>query len=73
MQTMARLLCVCAGLLLVAILAILLVLSDGVMALPVIFLLMFLCAFAGAGLIAHALALLVRRAAALQQESELTI
>ena len=73
MQTMARLLCVCAGLLLVAILAILLVLSDGVLALPVIFLLMFLCAFAGAGLIAHALALLVRRAAALQQESELTI
>ena len=73
MQTMARLLCVCAGLLLVAILAILLVLSDGVLPLPVIFLLMFLCAFAGAGLIAHALALLVRRAAALQQESELTI
>ena len=73
MQTMARLLCVCTGLLLLAILAILLVLSDGVLPLPVIFLLMFLCAFAGAGLIAHALALLVRRAAALQQESELTI
>ena len=47
--------------------------KDGVLPLPVIFLLMFLCAFAGAGLIAHALALLVRRAAALQQESELTI
>ena len=36
-------------------------------------LLLFLCAFAGAGLIAQALSLLVRRAAALQQESELTI
>ena len=46
---------------------------HGVLPLPVIFLLMFLCAFAGAGLIAHALSLLVRRAAALQQESELTI
>ena len=64
---------VLAIVLLLAILAILLVLSDGVLPLPVIFLLMFLCAFAGAGLIAHALALLVRRAAALQQESELTI
>lgn len=73
MQTIARLLCVCAGLLLLAILAILLLLSDGVLPLPVIFLLMFLCAFAGAGLIAQALSLLVRRAAALQQENDLTV
>lgn len=72
MQTIARLLCVCAGLLL-AVLAILLLLSDGVLPLPVIFLLMFLCAFAGAGLIAQALSLLVRRAAALQQENDLTV
>lgn len=73
MRWIARLLYACAGQLLLAILAILLLLSDGVLPLPVIFLLMFLCAFAGAGLIAHALSLLVRRAAALQQESELTI
>lgn len=57
----------------VAVLAILVMLSDSVLPLPVIFLLMFLCGFAGAGLLAHALALLVQRAAALQQESELTI
>ena len=73
MQTIARLLCVCVGLLLLAVLAILLLLSDGVLPLPVIFLLMFLCAFAGAGLIAQALSLLVRRAAALQQENDLTV
>ena len=73
MQTIARLLYACAGQLLLAILAIFFMLSDGVLPLPVIFLLMFLCAFAGAGLIAHALSLLVRRAATLQQESELTI
>lgn len=73
MQTIARLLYACAAQLLLAILAILIWLSDGVLPLPVIFLLMFLCGFAGAGLIAHALSLLVRRAAALQQESELTI
>ena len=73
MQTIARLLYACAAQLAVAILAILFMLSDGVLPLPVIFLLMFLCGFAGAGLIAHALSLLVRRAAALQQESELTI
>ena len=69
MQTIARLLYACAAQLAVAVLAILVMLSDGVLPLPVIFLLMFLCAFAGAGLIAHALSLLVRRAAALQQES----
>lgn len=73
MQTIARLLYACAAQLAVAILAILIWLSDGLLPLPVIFLLMFLCGFAGAGLIAHALSLLVRRAAALQQESELTI
>ena len=73
MQTIARLLYACAAQLLLAILAILIWLSDGVLPLPVIFLLMFLCGFAGAGLIAHALSLLVRRAAAPQQESELTI
>lgn len=73
MQTIARLLYACAVQLAVPVLAILVMLSDGVLPLPVIFLLMFLCAFAGAGLIAHALSLLVRRAAALQQESELTI
>ena len=73
MQTIARLLYACAVQLAVAVLAILVVLSDSVLPLPVIFLLMFLCGFAGAGLLAHALALLVQRAAALQQESELTI
>ena len=73
MQTIARLLYACAVQLAVAVLAILVVLSDGVLPLPVIFLLMFLCAFAGAGLIAQALSLLVRRAAALQQENDLTV
>ena len=73
MQTIARLLYACAVQLAVAVLAILVMLSDGVLPLPVIFLLMFLCGFAGAGLLAHALALLVQRAAALQQESDLTI
>ena len=73
MHRIAALLYACAGMLLIAILAILFVMSDGVLPLPVIFLLMFLCGFAGAGLLAHAMALLVQRAAALQQESELTI
>ena len=73
MQTIARLLYACAAQLAVAVLAILVMLSDGVLPLPGIFLLMFLCAFAGAGLIAQALSLLVRRAAALQQENDLTV
>ena len=73
MHRIAALLYACAGMLLIAILAILFVMSDGVLPLPVIFLLLFLCGFAGAGLLAHALSLLVRRAAALQQESDLTI
>ena len=73
MHRIAALLYACAGMLLIAILAILFVMSDGVLPLPVIFLLLFLCGFTGAGLLAHALSLLVRRAAALQQESDLTI
>ena len=73
MHRIAALLYACAGMLLIAILAVFIVLTEGVFVLPLIFPLLFLCGFAGAGLIAHALSLLVRRAAALQQESDLTI
>lgn len=73
MARIARLLYGCAGMLLAAVLALVIVLLEGEFVLPLIFLLLFLCAFFGAGLLAQALSLLVRRAAALQQESDLTI
>ena len=61
-----------SGAALLAAMAALLVICRG-LALPMIFLLMVSLAFFGLALIAYALDVLVRRAAALQQDSDLTI
>lgn len=69
----AGLMLTCGLALLASVLLLLFVLLMGEFVLPMVWLVLITCAFFGVALLSQAMSLLVRRAAALQQESELTI
>lgn len=71
MGALASLMLACGAALLVA--GLVLLLFIGGLVLPLVWLAVIMCAFFGVALVLQALSLLVRRAAALQKESELTI
>lgn len=71
--TIATQMLTCGVALLAATLVLLFVLLMGEFVLPMVWLVLITCAFFGVALLSQAMSLLVRRAAALQQESELTI
>ncbi|MDO5300408.1 MAG: DUF2975 domain-containing protein [Clostridia bacterium] len=71
MQVIAALSVVCGGVLFAAL--VIIVLLAGALVLPLFYVGLLCCAFLGVALVAYALCLLVRRAAAIQRENELTI